>query len=181
MQHVRTLALFCALGLSVSVTPAIADPVPASAQAQIDSYKKKFAEWGSQPAIVAAVREANGKGGMLPGMNNAKWEELTDKDPAVQQFLASTAGKQVSTWEQDKLLGKVYVRDEKGNLVAASNKPLLFNNANRPAFQNGLKGAWADSQVKPDPTTQRKSVQVSAPVLDGGKAIGVIHGSLEVQ
>ena len=48
-----------------------------------------------------------------------------------------------------------------------------------PAAINALKGqAWADTEVKPDPTTQIKSVQVSAPVLDGGKAIGILHGSV---
>jgi len=68
------------------------------------------------------------------------------------------------------------VRDEKGNLVAASTKPLLYNNAVRPVFMNAIKGqAWSDTKVLPDPTTQIKSVQASAPVMDGGKVIGVIH------
>lgn len=178
----RVISVLCAslMALSVSGT-AFADPIPAAAQGQVDSYKKKLGEWGSNPQVVAAVREANSKGGMLPGMSNGKWEELSEKDPSVMAFQTSPAGKQVSKWEEDKALGKVFVRDEKGNLVAASNKPLLFNNATRQAFQNGIKAAWADNQVKPDPTTQKKSVQLSAPVLDGGKAIGVIHASLEIQ
>lgn len=181
MQALRTLTVACTLAFCLPCSSVMADPIPAASQGQVDSYKKKFAEWGSNPAIVAAVKEANAKGGLLAGMNNGKWDELSDKDPVVQGFQTSSAGKQVTKWEEDKALGKVLVRDEKGNLVAASNKPLLFNNANRPAFLNGLKAAWADNQVKPDPTTQKKSVQIAAPVMDAGKAIGVIHGSLEVQ
>jgi len=35
--------------------------------------------------------------------------------------------------------------DEKGNLVAASIKPLLYNNAVRPVYINAIKGqVWAD-------------------------------------
>jgi hypothetical protein len=51
----------------------------------------------------------------------------------------------------------------------------LYNNANRPPFKNGLAGAWNDNVVKPDPTTQKKTVQVSVPVVDGGKNIGVLQ------
>jgi len=180
MNRLTSSLLSAVVGLTLSVS-VLADPIPAAAQGQVDSYKKKLAEWGGNSAIVAAVKEANAKGGLMPGMNNGKWDEVADKDPAVLAFQTSPAGKQVSKWEEDKVLGKVFVRDEKGNLVAASSKPLLFNNANRPAFQNGIKAAWADNQVKPDPTTQKKSVQISAPVMEGGKSIGVIHASVEVQ
>lgn len=177
-QSVRCSVLaLCAL-FSLSVH---ADPLTPDLQAKADKYKGKLVEWAANPTIVAAVKESNAKGGLVPGMTNAKWDELADKDPVVAGFQNSAAGKLVSKWEEDKTLGKLNVRDEKGNLVAASAsaKPLLYNNASRAPFANGIKGPWVANEVKPDPTTQRKSVQISAPVLDGGKAIGVIHSSVE--
>ena len=48
-------------------------------------------------------------------------------------------------------------------------------------MQHAYRGAWTDKEIKPDPTTQKKSVQIAAPVLDGGKAAGVNHGAVEVQ
>jgi hypothetical protein len=164
------LALCC-------VAPARADLTPA-VQAKVDSYKAKLVEWAAHPAIVAAVRESNSKGGLVPGMTNAKWDELADGDPIVKGFQASAAGKLVSKWEEDKALDKLFVRDEKGNLVASSVKPLLYNNANRPPFKNGLAGAWNAGAVKPDPTTQKQTVQVSVPVVDGGKNIGVLQTAI---
>lgn len=158
----------------IGMTDARAE-LPADVQGKVDTYKKKLVEWAATPAIVAAVKESNAKGGLAPGMTNAKWDELAEGDPVVKGFQSSAAGKLVSKWEEDKTLDKLFVRDEKGNLVASSVKPLLYNNANRPPFKNGLAGAWNDNVVKPDPTTQKKTVQVSVPVVDGGKNIGVLQ------
>jgi hypothetical protein len=156
--------------------------LPADVQSKVDTYKKKLVEWAANPAVVSAVKESNTKGGLAAGMTNAKWEELGEADPVVKGFQTSAAGKLVSQWEEDKVINKLYVRDEKGNLVASSNKPLLFNVASRPPFTGAIKGSpWNAPEVKPDPTTQLKSVQISAPVLDGGKPIGVLHSAITVQ
>jgi len=179
-QSVTTLFSGLLFGMVIgfgAISPAHADLTP-EVQAKVNVYKKKLVDWAANPAIVAAVKESNAKGGLIPGMGNAKWDDLADTDPAVKGLQTSAAGKLVSQWEQDKILDKLYVRDEKGNLVAGSNKPLLYNNATRPPFQNGLKGVWAASEVKPDPTTQKKTVQIAAPVMDGGKAIGVLQSAV---
>lgn len=157
--------------------------LPPDVAAKVDAVKKKLTDWAANPAVVAAVKASNGSDGMIAGMSNSKWDELTEKDPQVMAFQTSAVGKLVVEWEHDKSIGKLYLRDQKGNLVASStNKPLLYNVASRPPFINAMKGAaWATGEVKPDPTTQAKSVQASAPVMDGGKAIGVIHSSIPVE
>ncbi len=175
---VGAVIAFCA------TTAAHADPVTPEAQAKVDGFKAKLVEWAANPAVVAAVKESNAKGG-LPGVSNAKWDELGEGDAVVKGLSTSPAGKLVTKWEgEDKALNKLNLRDEKGNLTAyssSSGKPLLYNNAARPPFKGGLGGAWSAKEIKPDPTTQKKSVQISAPILDGGKAIGVIHGAVAVQ
>lgn len=66
--------------------------------------------------------------------------------------------------------------------MASSTKPLVYNNATRPAFANPIKGqVWAASEIKPDPTTGIKSVQAGAPVMDGSKLIGVLHVGITAQ
>jgi hypothetical protein len=163
-----------------SVTNARAELAP-EVKSKVESYKKKLVEWAAHPTIVAAVKESNAKGGLAAGMSNAKWDDLADTDAVVKGFQTSAAGKLMSQWEADKTLDKLYVRDEKGNLVAGSNKPLLYNNANRPPFANPFKGQpWAAGEAKPDPTTQKKSVQLGVPILDGGKTIGVLQTAVLV-
>ncbi|MCB2019130.1 MAG: GAF domain-containing protein [Hydrogenophaga sp.] len=163
--------------LSLGSSAAWAD-LPPAVQSKTDSYKAKLVEWAANPTIVAAVKEANAKG-PAGGMNNGKWNDLDEKDPVVTAYQTSAAGNMISKWEGDKNLSKLVLRDEKGNLVAASLKPVVFNNAARPPFANAIKGAaWAANEVKPDPASGVKGVHVSAPVLDGGKVIGVLHTSV---
>jgi len=174
IKTLRATGLAAGLALATSMTWA-ADPLPAPVQAKTDHYKKKLAEWAANPVIVAAVKEVNATGG-LAGMNNGKWNDLEDKDPAVKAFENNKAGTLIRKWEEDTGINKLVLRDEKGNLVASSAKPLVYNNAARPVFVNAIKGqVWAASEIRPDPTTGIKSVQAGAPVMDGGKVIGVIH------
>jgi hypothetical protein len=171
-----------AVGLAfTTLTIWAADPLPAPVQAATEHYKKKLVEWAANPVIVAAVKEVNASGG-IAGMSNGKWNDLDEKDPAVKAFENSKTGALIRKWEEDKGINKLVLRDEKGNLVAASTKPQVYNNATRPAFANPFKGqVWAASEIKPDPTTGIKSVQAGAPVTDGGKVIGVIHAGITAE
>jgi len=159
-----------------------ADPITPDLQAKVDKAKKKLAEWASNPVVIAAAKESNAKGG-IAGMTNAKWDELNENDPIVKATQNSAAGKQCKKWEEEeKGVNKVTVFDEKGNMVASSAKTLLYNAANRPAIAGALKGdVWQAPEVKPDPTTQKKSVNIAAPIKDGGKVIGLINAALDAQ
>ncbi len=169
-------------------TPLVFAPLPAHATlpadiaAKVESYKKKLVEWAAHPTIIAAVKESNAKGGLIPGMTNGKWDGLAENDPVVTGILATPASRLVKQWEADKGINKLFVRDEKGNMVAGSEKSLVYNAAARPPFREAMKGAaWAANEIRPDPTTQIRSVHVSAPVLDGGKVIGVLHTAVTAE
>lgn len=174
-------ALLLMAGFALHATQASAD-LPPALQTKVDGYKKKLVEWAANPVIVKAVKEANAKGGLVPGMTNGKWDELAENDPVVLGTLNTPASKLIIQWEADKGINKLFVRDEKGNMVAGSGKSLVYNASARPPFKEAIKGkAWSASEVKPDPTTQIKSVHVSAPVLDGAQAIGVIHTAVTAE
>lgn len=156
--------------------------LPADMQAKVESYKNKLVEWAANPTIVKAVKEANAKGGMIPGMTNGKWDELAENHPQVTGIMATPASKLILQWEADKGINKLFVRDAKGNMVAGSGKSLIYNAAARPPIKEAMKGkAWNAQEIKPDPTTQINSVHISAPILDGGNVIGVIHSAVTAQ
>lgn len=176
------LIVFLALlgGSALFTNVAQAEPIPPDVQVKVEKYKQKLVEWAANPVIIAAVKDANAKG--PEGMNNGVWTDLEDDDPKVLARKTSAAGKLLAKWEGDKNLSKIYIRDEKGNLAAGSNKPLLFNNVTRPQFNMAIKGKeWGASEMKLDPTTQRMSVQIAVPVMDGGRPIGVMNSSLNVK
>lgn len=164
---VAAFSLFTCLAASASL--------PADVQAKVDKVKAKLVTMAADPAIVAAVKEANAKG--APEMSNGKWVDLPDSDAFIQNILKSKVSRQIADLEaKDDTMNKLLLRDQKGNLVAASVRPLIWNNAARPVFAQPIKGhAWSADEIKPDTSTQIPSVHVSAPVLDAGKPIGVLH------
>jgi hypothetical protein len=178
IPRLATLVAASALAWTCLAGSALAGNLPADVQTKVDKARKHLVELASDPAVVAAVREANARD--TGGMNNGKWIELPDTDPAVKATLTTRMSQQIAKWEQaDDSVNKIILRDQKGNLIAASVRPLIFNNANRPVFANAIKGqAWNADEVKPDTSTQIPSVHVSAPVLDGGKPIGVMHAGV---
>ena len=173
-----TLLAAFTMTLACLAAPAWASELPADVQAKVEKAKKHLIELAADPSLVAAVREANTHD--AAGMTNGKWVDLGDTDPAVKTILTSKISTQIAKWEQaDDTINKLVLRDQKGNLVGASVRPLIFNNASRPVFANPIKGqAWSAGEIKPDTSTQIPSVHVAAPVLDGGKTIGVLQAGV---
>ncbi len=176
--HAAGLLAAFALASSIVTTPARAADLPADVQAKVEKAKKRLVELAADPGVVSAVREANARDN--GGMTNGKWVDLGDADPGVKQIMTSKVSVQIAKWEKDDdTVNKLILRDQKGNLVAASVRPLIYNNASRPVFANPIKGqVWAAGEIKPDTTTQIPSVHVAAPVLDGGKTIGVLQAGV---
>ena len=176
-RSVLTAICLCAgMFMATSANAAL----PAAVQAKVDAYKKKMVDWAASPLIIKAANEANARG--AAGMSNAKWEELADNAPEVKATMSGPVSQQLRKWEEDKGINKLYLRDQKGNVVSGVARTLLFNAASRPHIAAALKGEVANGQdVKPDPTTQVKSVQLAVPVMDGGKVIGVLHTAITAE
>lgn len=174
---------FLATALSALMLVAFAAPskaeLPGALQAEVNRYKTQLGKWAQDKEVIAAVKRANeSPEGPVPGMTGAKWIELTDADPQVNGLLNNAMAQKLKGWERvhKQSLGKLYLRNKDGFLVAGTNKPLLYNNKATPVYKNGMGDKpWGASEVKPDPTTQIGGVHVSAPVKDGGKTIGLLH------
>ena len=81
--------------------------------------------------------------------------------------------------EEDNNIKRLLIRDLTGNFVAGSSKPIIFC---KTEFTAALRGApWSTENVNPDPTSQIPSVQISAPVYDGNKIVGVMNSPVSVK
>lgn len=170
------------LAITVAVTlPVQAGELPADLAAKAAAATRQLLQWAADPVVLTAVREANSHD--ASGMNNGKWTDVPATDPVAKSITHSKVGLLITKWESaDSTLNKLVLRDQKGNAVGASMKPLLFNSANRPQFVHAIKGQpWIATEVKPDPLTQVPSVQVGVPVLDGGTPIGVLHAGVSAK
>ncbi|MCL5976857.1 MAG: cache domain-containing protein [Nitrospirae bacterium] len=159
---------------------AAAGDIKPKMQQKINEYKKKAVEWAAHPEIVKATREANAKG---PIMGNLKWRELKDDDPLLQSFSTNATAKLMIKFMETnpKGINKIALSGNKGHRVAYTpvQNRLAYIAAGKPNFDESLDGnVWQQGESKPDPNTNIDSVQITVPVKDGGKVIGVLLLSL---
>jgi len=175
-----SIKTFSLLGISAAffiTSTAVMAELSADTQSKVKSYQDKLATWAQDEDVINAIKSMNAEA--MNSMNNKDWKALSANDPIVEKYISNPAGKKLSTWQQDKALGKLFIRDQKGNFVAGSKKPAIYNISDRPPFKNAIQGkTWNSKKAKKDPTTKRSSIQLSHPVVSEGKNIGIIHTAI---
>lgn len=166
-----TLLLSC-----VVVTALHAAGAPALVQADLSAQKKIVAAWAADPVIIAAVKAQNAKGPMA-GMTNPSWKALPASSAAVQAFMTSPAGmlltKQVKA--NTAMFTEAFLNAAKGEKVAFEHKPTSYLHAGMPKFDVPMTtGKDWQGEHEFDESTKADATQISTPVRDGGKVIGVL-------
>jgi hypothetical protein len=173
--------LALALGLMVWLIAgaAIAGDITPKMQKKIDEYKKHAATWAADPLLVKAVKDTNAQG-PIASMGNAKWRELKETDPTVQAFVTNPTGQLLTKWmNADKGINKIVLSGNKSQRVAFTSMPAVYIGKGKPNFDEAFGGkVWHQGESKPDPSTNIDTVQIAAPVKDGGQVIGVLLVSL---
>ena len=166
--------------LGIGGVASAADITP-KMQQKIDVYKKKAVEWAADAKLIEAVKQSNAQG---PVMANAKWRELKETDPAVQGLITSPTGQLLTQWmnADAKGINKIVLSGDKSHRVAFTSMPAIYLGKGKPNFDTSMDDGkvWQQDESKPDPSTNIDTVQISAPVKDGGKVIGVLLVSLTV-
>jgi hypothetical protein len=160
------LAPVVALAADFQITPAI--------QAEIDRQKQVVAGWAADPVVVAAVKAQNGKG-PISDMDNAKWKSTRRSDPTVKAFQSSPAGQYLKGKVEGSggVFNEAFLNGGKGEKTAFVEKTSSYVHAGQAKHDVPYTSGkpW---QGKPefDESSQAYAIQVSVPVLDGGKPIG---------
>jgi hypothetical protein len=181
-QHFSSLsrrACILLIALTASASVCAADLTP-KMQPKIDAYKKQAVVWAADPLIIKAVKESNAKG-PIPMMGNAKWRELKETDPIVKGFIDNPAGQIITKWmnADAKGINKIVLSGDRSHRVAFTSMPAIYIGKGKPNFDDAFDGkVWQQSESKPDPSTNIDTVQIAAPVKDGGTVIGVLLVSL---
>lgn len=182
-MHFNTVVAMRWIALTTVLTAAsssMAGDITPKMQPNIDQYKKQAVLWAADPLIVQSVKEANAKG-PIDGLGNAKWREMKESDPVVQGFVANPAGQLLTKWmnADAKGINKIVLSGAKSQRVAFTSMPAIYIGKGKPNFDESIGGkVWQQPESKPDPSTNIDTVQISAPVKDDGKVIGVLLISL---
>ena len=151
-----------------------------------DMAEKVLAPIGSDPIIVKAVIEQNKLNISLDEIK--KKDDLWKNTPGIVDYMKaimeSECGKHLRDIQSGKpYYSEIFVMDNQGANVAMTDKTSDFWQGDEAKFQksfnNGAGAVFVD-EVEFDDSTQTYLVQVSVPVVDGGKVIGAITFGIDV-
>ena len=173
---VLVMVVFCA-GL------AAAEKAP---QKVYDLAEKTLAALGQDPVIVKAVQEANTKGQTLDQIKemDKKWQETAGVADFMKALMDNECGKRLMEIRNGApYFAEIFVMDNQGANVALTDKTSDYWQGDEAKFEksfnNGAGAVFVD-EVEFDDSAQAYLVQVSVPVMDGGKAIGAITFGIDV-
>jgi len=181
----RTLA-FVISGLFFLAGVIVAHAGEQAPQQVIDLANSTLAALGSDPVIVQAVRDENAKGKTMAQIQekDTAWKAFAGIADYMKAIMDSECGKHArKIQESAPYYAEIFVMDNQGANVAMTDKTSDYWQGDEDKFQksfaNGTGAVFVD-EVKFDDSAQTYQVQVSVPVMDGGKAIGAITIGIDV-
>lgn len=182
MRPVRIAVVLVAALLSL---PALADTKAQEEKVQklLPALKKITAD----PALLKAVKAQNAK--KMPAAEVQKldkeWMAATGISPFMKGLLDNPTSAQLKKLVKDiPACTEAFVMDDQGGLVGSISKTSDYWQGDEAKWQKSFaegKGADFIDKLKFDESSQTYSVQVSVPVMDGGKAVGAITFGLAVE
>lgn len=145
-------------------------------QAQLDKEKTVIAGWASDPTIVKAVKEQNGKG-PIAGMDNAKWKSTRRSDPVVQALQESAAGRLLKAKidASNGMFSEAFLSAAQGEKVAFVEKTTSYIHKGQAKFDVPFtSGKSWQGNPEFDESAQTYQIQISVPVLADGKPVGAL-------
>ena len=160
-------SLLLAAAAPLTVAAALSAPI----QAKVDARLKQLQAWGSDPAIVSAVKAYNAA--PPAEMTNDQWKTLQVLDPKVRAYTKNSVAEAIKA-KKDDTVTEAFVSGADGGKVAFLSKPTSWSHKSNPKHAAPMSGKTWIGQVEVDESTGQEQVQVSFPVLDGGKPVGSV-------
>lgn len=170
----RFASCLLAGSLIVVMADAYAEDTPAAVTALIPVIKK----WGEDPVLITAVKEQNAKGMTLDQIQkrDKEWMATTGMDDQMKAMMKNAAAQELDKLEATKpYFFESILMDNQGANVAMTNKTSDYWQGDETKFTNAFKVGGVDiGKSKFDDSAKAYLIQVSVPVLEGGKPIGAL-------
>jgi hypothetical protein len=184
LTQLRTALLATTLAATLAAPALWAEKAP---QKVLDLANTTLKALGSDPAIVAAVKAQNSQGLTLAKIQeqDAAWQKNPGIDPFMQGLLSNACSKRLGTLQKSEpYLAELFAVDNQGANVCLTDKTSDYWQGDEPKFKESWDGAAGKvfvADVKFDQSSQVYSTQVSVPVVEKGKAIGVLVIGIDVE
>jgi hypothetical protein len=171
---------FAILSFTVAFMSAQTAPLTADQKAKVEGYLASLKALGTDPVVVKAVKDYNAAPPPeTQGMTQAKWDGLSVLSPEVRAFAKNSLAEYLKT-KRTEAMSELFVSGAKGTKAAFFAKTTSWSHAGKPKHDAPMSGKTWIGEPELDQSSGKVSVQVSFPVLDGGKPIGSIVVGLEI-
>lgn len=148
-------------------------------QKHLDVEAAKLGAWGSDSVIVAAVKAQNAKRVPLETIKSLDEQWSAGKAATlVRQTTIGTCADYVRKLAStNAAYGEVFVMDNQGALVCANAKTSDYWQGDEAKWQRAFdegKGSVFIDRPRYDDSSARNLAQISVPIVENGRAIGVI-------
>jgi hypothetical protein len=159
--------------------PAPATPAANPAQADVDKAMPTIKKIAADPAVVKAIKAQNAKKMSMADIKalDEKWIASKGIPDFVKPYLENDCAKALASYKGQLALIEAFAMDDQGGLVGSIAKTSDYWQGDEDKWSKTYSaGAGAVFVDKPkfDESSQTYSVQVSVPVLEGGKPIGAL-------
>ncbi len=181
----KKIMMFVAIGLLFFGTQ-IASAGEKAPQNVYDLAKSELAGYGTDAVLVAAVKDENAKGKTLDQIKSLdeKWKNTAGIDDSMKAMMSNPCAQELKKIaDTNPSFVEIFVMDDKGANVCMTDKTSDYWQGDEAKFQKSFadgKGEIFVDDVEFDDSSQTYLVQVSVPVMDGGKAIGAITFGLDI-
>jgi len=152
----------------------------------IDFAQEVMLAWGQEPVVVEAVKAQNAKNITLEEIQalDERWQNTPGVVDFMQPFLENeVVEKLFKLQEEYPYLVEIFVTDRQGALVAATNKTSDYWQGDEAKFTECYRegeGRLYWGEVEFDESAQTYLVQVSVPVQEEEKTIGVMVIGIDI-
>jgi hypothetical protein len=175
MKLFKSSLVFVLTGLLARTTWAGFEITPA-VQKELDRHVEKVKAWAADPVIVKAVLAQNERR-PIAGLDNPKWKTLRRSDAVVKEFQSNPAGRYLGqkVAGSDGTYSEAFLSAAQGEKVAFFEKTTSYLHKGQPKFDVPFtSGRSWQGQPEFDESSQTHQIQISVPVLSGGKPVGVL-------
>ncbi len=142
--------------------------------------------WATNPILIEAIKKQNEKNISLNEIKKLddSWRATSGLGNFMLPYLDNPAVEELARLEEiSGYVQESFAMDNQGALVASTTKTSDFWQGDEAKFTDSFKdgaGAVHIGDVEFDDSAQAYLVQVSIPVMDGGKAIGAITIGIDI-
>lgn len=168
------------IGAFLIARSTIAAPLDADVQKKVDAMVGTVKQWAADPIIVNAVKARNANPpAEVKSMTQDKWKAASVLDPSVRGFTKNAVGTFLKS-KKTAVISEAFVSDASGCKVGFLGKTSGWCHKGKAKHDKAMAGETWQGDIEVDDSTGLQQVQISVPVLDGGKPIGSLVVGLAI-